>query len=723
MVGSRSYYDQFQILSMFDGTAELREVGLSRQEIAKSIPLSLTQLALSILLLAVAGQTAAAMCSTITVVETRGIEGQFPQQFEMGEFEQLADCTLTLKDNPNIGQLNTMIGKGQPTHLPLVEERLPDEPLVVAPYNEIGNYGGVFRGLSNATESGTSDLMSIRHVNLVRYSDDLTTIVPNVARAWSWNDNFTQLTFVLRKGHRWSDGMPFTSADVVFWYKNMLMDQKVVIQPKARFLIDGKPWQVQALDELTVRFTLPAPRPGLLSQFAVDYAQAFQPKHFFGPYHPSINSDADDLARAAGFTSGYEVIAFYYGGSDWKDIPSPYLKDASRISGLTAPVAPTLESHILTTDTDERRHLVANPYFHQIDTAGNQLPYINEIEETYVANQQVQTLMMVNGEIDYKNQSVNLEQAPVLLQNQRKGGYQVDLRPSVGEKPVLSFNLTHRDLSKRQLFNTYLFRKAMSIAIDREEMIETAFLGEGAPNQYTAWASSTVRFITPKQLATATEYDPGGANLLLDKIGLVDVDGDGLRELPNGMPLTININFSSLGGPASVPEIVAANWTAVGIKTTAKEVTTDEFRAAQSANELDVSVWKNEIPAVTLFNDPQQFIPPYANFFGHRMGILWAQWLETDGAEGIELPPPAKTLMAMIGQFQRLQSGSEAQNRIGHKMVQILVDNLYFIGTVGGILSPVYHSDRLGNFRTYTLVTYDYYRTYPYRATQWFLKK
>ncbi|TDJ20976.1 MAG: ABC transporter substrate-binding protein [Gammaproteobacteria bacterium] len=685
--------------------------------------LPLAGLALVMLQIGTVSEALAAACPAVTVTKDMGIKGKFPQQFELAEFEKLANCTLSFSENPDIGALNAKLGKGQPKSLPPVADRLPDEPLVLAPYDAIGTYGGVFQGLSKATESGTSDLMSIRHVNMTRFSDDLATIVPNVAKSWSWNDDFTQLTFVLRKGHKWSDGAPFTSADVVFWYENMLMDKNVVKKPKDRFLVAGKRWKVEALDPLTVRFTLPTPKPGLLSQFAVDYAQAFQPKHFFGPFHPAINPDADKLAKAAGFENGYEVIAFYYGGSDWKDVPTPFLKDASKIAKLPAAVAPTLESHIVTQDTDERRRVVANPFFHQVDTQGNQLPYINEIEETYIANEEVQTLKMVNGEVDYKNQSVNLEQAPVLLQNQKKGNYTLHMRPSVGEKPVFSFNLTHKVPAKRALFNDLRFRTAMSIAIDREEMIETTFLGEGRPEQFTNWGNSTVGFITDKQLAVATKYDPAAAKKLLDEIGAVDVDGDGLRELPNGKPLAININFATQGGPASAPEIIAANWTAVGIKTSSKEVTTDEFRAAQSANELDVSMWKNELAAVVILSDPQGFIPPYGSFFGHRMGILWAQWLETNGAEGVEPPAPVMKLIKMIDEFQREPSGSDTQNKIGNEMVQILVDNLYFIGTVGGIPAPVYANNRLGNFRPHKAVTYDYYRIYPYRGTQWYLKK
>lgn len=70
-----------------------------------------------------------------------------------------------------------------PRNLPPVKDRLPDEPLVIAPYREIGKYGGILKGLSKGTESGTSDLLSIRHVNLVRYHDDLQTIVLNIAKA------------------------------------------------------------------------------------------------------------------------------------------------------------------------------------------------------------------------------------------------------------------------------------------------------------------------------------------------------------------------------------------------------------------------------------------------------------------------------------------------------------------------------------------------------------
>jgi len=142
----------------------------------------------------------AASCPSITVSDMKGVAGgKYPQQYELSEFEKAADCKLKFSENPSIKSINkTIVGNKS---LPGVKKRIPDEPLVVVPYDAIGSYGGTFRMLSNATEAGTSDLLSTRHVNFVRYSDDLNTIVPNVAKEYSWNDDFTQLTFSLRKGY------------------------------------------------------------------------------------------------------------------------------------------------------------------------------------------------------------------------------------------------------------------------------------------------------------------------------------------------------------------------------------------------------------------------------------------------------------------------------------------------------------------------------------------
>ena len=86
------------------------------------------------------------------------------------------------------------------------------------------------------------------------------------------------------------------------------------------------------------------------------------------------------------------------------------------------------------------------------------------------------------------------------------------------------------------------------------------------------------------------DYNPGKAKSLLDQIGMKDNDGDGFRELPSGKKLVLNMNFSTQGIDPQIVEMVGQNWAEVGIQTTVKEVTPDEYRSAQSSNQLDVGM-------------------------------------------------------------------------------------------------------------------------------------
>ena len=666
---------------------------------------------------ALAAPAQAADCPPATVADSMGVAaGAFPQQYELSEFQSAASCTLAFKENPAIGDLNGRI-RGNPS-LPPVAERLPEEPLVVMPYDEIGRHGGTLDVLSNATEAGTSDFLSVRHVNLVRYSDDLTTIVPNIAKGWEWNDDFTQLTFFLRKGHKWSDGAPFTAEDVKFWYDNLALDPKVIEKPKDYVLVAGNPMKVVVVDPQTVRFELPAPKPGLLAHFATHYAQGFQPKHFLGQFHPEINPEADSLAKSLGFENGYEVIKAYYGNSDWTDTPSPLLANPDKVGNMPKAVMPTLESHILIKDTTEGRHLVANPYFHMVDTAGNQLPYISEQDEVYINENEVRILKLVNAEVDYKSQSVRLPSAPILLENQEKGDYTVNLKPEI-QMPVFSFNVTSADLEKRKVFGDLRFRQAMSVAINRDEINEVAFFGQGEPKQYIPF-SPAPSFVDEKWKGHFAQYDPDLAKKLLDEVGVVDKDGDGDRDLPNGDKLVLNLQFATQGIAGQLVELVAQAWTDVGIKSTAKEVTPDEYRSAQSANQLDVGMWGKGQPVAIVLATNETFVPPFENYFAHRTGMLWAEYVESDGAQGVEPPEFVKQMMSDINAFQSAVPGTPESDKLGASLTENMVKNLLFIGTVQAP-SPIYRRNALKNFTEFKTWSYEYYRTYPYRAHQWFL--
>jgi len=659
----------------------------------------------------------AADCPAITTADMQGVAaGAFPEQYELTEFQAAASCTMTFHENPAIADLNSRI-QGNP-ELPALADRLPAEPLVVVPYDSVGKYGGTFDALSNASEAGTSDFLSVRHVNLARYSDDLQTVVPNVAKSWEWNDDYTQLTFHLRKGHKWSDGEPFTSADIKFWYDNLAMDPNVIAKPKDYVLVAGERMQVETPDPLTVVFKLPAPKPGLLASIATNYAQWFQPLHFLGQFHPAINPDADKNAQALGFKDGYAAIAAYYGNSDWTDTATPMLNNPDKVPNLPKATMPTLESFIIVKESTEGRHLVANPYFHQVDTAGNQLPYISEQDEIYINENEVRILKLVNAEVDYKSQSLQLPSAPLLLENQEKGDYTVDLRPTIAT-PTFSFNVTSFDVEKRKVFDDLRFREAMSLAINREEANNVAFFGLGEPRQYVGF-SPAPDFVDKKWESYMADYDPDKANALLDEVGMKDVDGDGFRELPNGDKIVLNIQFATQGGPGQLVELVGQYWAEVGVKTTVKEVTPDEYRSAQSANQLDVGFWLKSMPVAIVLGNNALWVPPFDGYFDHRTGMLWAEYIDSKGAKGVQPPDYVMKSVDLINKFQSTKPGTPESAKIGEEMVANMVSHLLFIGVVQAP-NPIYHRNALKNFPVFKTWSYEYYRTYPYRPQQWWL--
>ena len=642
--------------------------------------------------------------------------GKYSQQYELLTFESEADCTMMFSENPNIKNINATIqgNKG----LAGVADRLPDEPLVIVPYDTIGSYGGTIKFLSNANEAGTSDMLSTRHVNLVRFADDLATIVPNVAKSYEWNDDFTQLTFILRKGHKWSNGEPFTARDVEFWYEDLMMNTNIREKPYSYLLVGGKPMTVDVLDDVTVRFNLPSSMPGVLATLATTYNQAFMPAHFLEQFHPEIDSNADANAQALGFENGLDALSAYYGNSGWTDTGTPMFRNPDLVAGLEYAVYPSLEAYMTIEETTEGRVYAANPYFFQVDTAGNQLPYIDYQEERFINENEIRLLKLVNGEVDYKSQSVQLESAPQLLDGAEKGGYSLQINPGCGAA-LFSFNVTHPDMEKRSVYGDIRFRQAMSMAMNRDEINEVAYYGLGVVEQYTG-ISPAPDFISDEMKNYLTQYDPAAANALLDQIGLADTDGDGFRELPSGAPFVMSIDYATQGIGGVEVELVARYWNEVGVKTNFKEVTPDEYRGSQSSNALDVHAWDKGHPLAIVAGDPENFKPPFGNYYSHTQGMLWAAYIDSNGSKGVEPPAWVYELSDAIDKFQSYALGTPESNEWGAKMTTMITEQSLLLGTVKAPF-PTYHRNALKNFAQFKTTSFEYYRTYPYLPTQWWL--
>ena len=371
-----------------------------------------------------------------TVADPRGIKTAAPYQIDRPDFEKQAAQALDLRENP-LFAARVMAGE-----LPPVEQRLPEEALVYLPYDACGRYGGTLHGVARAPESGTSGILSWRQANLVRMSDDLKTIVPNVAKSWTWNDDYTEVTFALRRGHKWSDGAPFTAEDVVFFFNDIVLNKELNPETPKQWIVGGEPVRAEKIDDLHMKLKFADPFPGLLYYFATNgsYFAPYAPKHHYREYHATYNPNADEEAKAAGFEGWVQRFGQIY--HRWKDAET-----------LTAHalVRPTLESHVIEIEPDtQRRVFVANPYYFKVDSAGQQLPYIDRHHERFL-NRELQILAVLNGEVDFKAQGIDLSSYPVLKEGEDKGRYAIHLPPGkIG--PNLSFNITHADPDLRKMY-------------------------------------------------------------------------------------------------------------------------------------------------------------------------------------------------------------------------------------------------------------------------------
>ena len=133
--------------------------------------------------------------------------------------------------------------------LPPVEERLPAQPAVVHPLESIGEYGGELAGpTTNPTCCGW-DVLEMRLQKLLTIDTDLTSIIPNIARAYEVSDDWTTFTFHLREGHRWSDGEPFTTDDFRFYFEDVLGNTELTANPGGPWVLNGELPQVDIIDD------------------------------------------------------------------------------------------------------------------------------------------------------------------------------------------------------------------------------------------------------------------------------------------------------------------------------------------------------------------------------------------------------------------------------------------------------------------------------------------
>ncbi|MBY6163096.1 ABC transporter substrate-binding protein [Mameliella alba] len=635
-------------------------------------------------------------CATVT--DPLGLRHGGLEQMELAEFVAQTGRDMTFSDNPELVALTGRDG------LPPVADRLPQEPLVVLPYEACGVYGGQMRYVARALESNTSEGLSWRQVQLVRLDDDLRTIKPDVAKSWEWNADYTEITFSLRKGHKWSDGAPFTAEDVAFWLNDLIMNKDLYSATRA-------PWNVGAraevIDETTVRFIFDQPLPGLLNHLASQghFFAAFAPKHALAPFHGDYAEDADDLAKAAG----------YDGWADWFRVRWGHWMDRTTHSALGLEV-PTLESHIMVKAPDETfRDFVPNPYYHRVDSSGQQLPYIAEHKERFI-DPSLYVVEILNGNVDQKSPG-QLDAFPALKEAEAEGNFRVIL-PSGNKGPFILFNQTHKDPAVREIYADANFRKAMSVAIDREEINETLFLG-------VAKVGSALPYGVPTQQAGDidhfAQFDPELANAMLDELGMTKA-ADGMRRRPDGEAFSIIWEYSTqFTGSPEFPVLVAEMWRAVGIDVQLREVDSVTMGDKGRDNALDIHMIYDQPIYPVLAAGAEPLMPPF-HVNDPLTGLPWVQYRDSNGTIGEEAPDWAKELWSLGATMSATLPGSEDWNAALAEMTDIHREQLVAIGIFSELPRLSVVNKSLRNVPDITAIggtaTFGYLQ--PYGVDQWY---
>jgi peptide/nickel transport system substrate-binding protein len=557
--------------------------------------------------------------------------------------------------------------------LPPVDKRLPQDPLVVPAVERVGQYGGVWRR-AFLGPADANNYVRVVYDALARFSPDGAKIEPKIAAGWESSKDFTSWTIKLRKGARWSDGAPFTADDVLFWYKDVLLNKDLTPAiPSWMRNGDGTPASVERVDASTVRFTYKQPATLFLTALANQdggdrtYA-AFLPAHYLKKFHPGYakKEEVEKLAQAVGFKTWTELFAA-------KNAPPEN------------PERPTMAAWVpVTRVSDQVFTLRRNPYFVGVDTAGNQLPYLDEVRFTFFADIQALNLAAIAGELDMQERHIQMTNYPVFKENEKTGKYRVITWPTFGgADAVIAFNQSYKaDPDLGRLLATKDFRVALSYAINRDQIRESVFLGLGEARQGVP-APWHPYYPGDEWARKYTQYKPDEANKLLDGIGLTKKDGQGLRLLPNGKPVTVELSVvPAFAAWPDVAQLVARDWEKVGVKVLVQLRERALHFKMREANELQTEMWNEDTTAFP-FTGNAKFDPRNSPIL--TLGPLFGQWAQSKGKDGMEPPPPIKRIMEIVDTARRV--GPEQQVKLAQELFRIWADNVYEIGTVG--LTPM----------------------------------
>jgi len=543
--------------------------------------------------------------------------------------------------------------------LPPVEERLPDNPPVVEPVERIGKYGGTWRRLA-ITRTDSLMISRLGYEPLVRWDRSGRRVVPGIAESWEVKDGGRTYIFHLRKGMKWSDGHPFTSEDILFWYEDEVLNKELTPVKPTWLMPHAGDFEVLAPDELTVIFRFDIPN-GLCPEFmAFRGHYIYQPKHYMKQFHiryadPKV---LERQAREAGLDFWHQL---YRRKADLHENP-----DLPTIRPWKIKVGPPATRYIA-----ER-----NPYYWKVDPEGNQLPYIDRISFTVVQNTEVLNLKAMSGEVDMQARYIDPSKYTLFMDpvNRKMGNYRVLVNDGDGPSCIF-INQYSKNPELRPILQDRRFRIALSVAINRPELVELVYGGLATPSRAVSGPQDP--YFLPEFNEKYIEYDPSLANRLLDEVGLRR-GPDGMRRLPSGRkfrPALYCFPSHSGAGPDML-QLVVDYWREVGLDFTLNiEAATLSVMRASNGN---TDFWAYQTEALHWEVDPLWYVPmsPWSYY-----APLYGRYHATGGRSGVK---PSPEFQRLIDWYTEMSSVTDESRRLelGRRILRQWSEECYIIGLV-----------------------------------------
>jgi len=551
--------------------------------------------------------------------------------------------------------------------LPAVDKRLPPEPIIVPVEKSIGKYGGTMY-------IGTPDLPQgyfYRYWDyqpLWRWGPRWKGTMPGVAKSVDISEDSTTYTFHLRRGIKWSDGQELTTEDYMFYFEDVVLNDEYMPNKPSWLKAGGKLATVTAPDKYTLTFKFPAPNGIFLMDIATaGNSEAYtQPKHYMKQFHPKYNDKVMDLVKEKKFAKWSELYDYHNEQANDANLPN------------------LGHFHMEWSLEKNNTQLAAsrNPYYHKVDSEGNQLPYIDRCISFMIQDIEVLTLKTMNGEIDHVNDKYVLAKTkPTYIDGQKKGNYRLfNVIPTYPNAFNIAFNLNCSDKVLREIFNNKDFRIGMSYAINRKEVIDIVFPGVTEPHQTAPRPES--RFYHEKLAKQYTEFSVDKANASLDKTGWTKKDAQGYRLGPDGKRISFVFELDE-GRTAFVDtmSLVVKYWQKVGVecvvKTMVRALWEERVRGKTTDYHASGHFFGGGVGDYVLL-DPRWYFPysSTSSFFARG----WADWYNGVKSTVAEEPPaPVKEQMDLYKQVIATGDGNK-QLKLMTRLLDIAADQFYTIG-------------------------------------------